>query len=208
MSAIHHIVFDIGHVLLHFDPASAYEEAIPDSDERSAFLSEICNVDWIAEQDRGRSWAEGENLLIERHPEKAALIRRFRTHWREMVPHAHDDAVATMRSLIAEGFDVTLLSNISADKFEEARALYPFQSEPRGATVSGAIGLIKPDPAIYRHHEETFGLEPEATLFIDDNARNIEAAQQCGWNVVHHRPGAAVAPLLQDFGLTLGTESS
>jgi 2-haloacid dehalogenase len=80
--------------------------------------------------------------------------------------------------------DVTMLTNFAADTFLQASEMYPFLNEPRGVTVSGLVGLIKPDEAIYRLHTQTFALEPGATLFIDDNPDNVKAAQDFGWQAV------------------------
>lgn len=184
MTEIRHIVFDIGKVLIHYDPELPFRRLIPDEDKRAWFLSEVCTPDWNIEQDRGRSWDEAEALLIERHPQEQDLIRAFRRHWREMVPHAHDDTVAVMQELIGAGRDVTMLTNFAADTFVEARASFPFLGQPRGVTVSGEVGLIKPDAAIYRLHAQTFGLAPAATLFIDDSPPNVEGAKAAGWQAV------------------------
>jgi FMN phosphatase YigB (HAD superfamily) len=88
-----------------------------------------------------------------------------------MVPHAYEDSVAIMDGLIDDGRDVTMLTNFAADTFVEARERFPFLNRPRGVTVSGEVRLLKPDRAIYELHAESFGLDPAATLFIDDSRR-------------------------------------
>ena len=181
---IRHIVFDIGRVLIHYDPHIPFSRLIPDDAERNWFFANVCTHDWNLEQDRGRKWEEAEALLIEAHPDRTEHIRAFRKYWHEMVPHAYEDSVALMEALIDDGRDVTMLTNFAADTFAEARKLYPFLNKPRGVTVSGEIGLIKPDPAIYEHHVAAFDLEPAATLFIDDSLRNVEGAKAAGWQAV------------------------
>jgi len=176
-----HIVLDVGKVLVHYDPHLGYTDLIPDEAERSAFLRDICSHDWNQEQDRGRSWEEAEAEAISRHPGSAELIRAFRKNWDRMVSHAYDESVAILRALVAKGHDVTLLTNFSADTFREARRRFPFLNENRGATVSGEVKLIKPDPAIYAHHTKAFGLTPAATLFFDDSPANVAAARDFGW---------------------------
>src|SRR5690606_11784195 len=94
MSEIHHIVFDIGKVLIHYDPELPFRRLIPDDGKRARFLGEICTGEWNVEQDRGRSWNEAEALLIDKHPDEEEMIRAFRRHWHEMVPHAYDGSVA------------------------------------------------------------------------------------------------------------------
>ena len=181
---VRHIVFDIGKVLIHYDPNIPYSRLIPDEAERNAFFETVCTHEWNLEQDRGRGWAEAEARLIDQFPDKAEQIRAFRTHWREMVSHAYDDSVDVMLDLIQQGRDVTMLTNFAADTFREAREMYPFLNIPRGVTVSGEIGLIKPDRAIYDAHAASFDLEPSACLFIDDSQKNVDGAIAAGWQWV------------------------
>lgn len=181
---IKHIVFDIGRVLIHYDPHIPFSRLIPDEAERNWFFANVCTSEWNVEQDRGRSWADAEALLVALHPEREDHIRAFRRHWHEMVPHAYADSVAIMEALIAEGRDVTMLTNFASDTFGEARLRFPFLTKPRGVTVSGDVGLIKPDAAIYERHATTFGLEPAATIFIDDAPANVAGAKSAGWEAV------------------------
>lgn len=184
MTEVRHIVFDIGRVLIHYDPNIPFSRLIPDADERKWFFDNVCTHDWNIEQDRGRKWQEAEALLIAEHPDHAENIRNFRRHWHEMVPHAYDDSVAIMVGLIETGHDVTMLTNFAADTLAEARLRFDFLDRPRGVTVSGDIGQIKPDRAIYDHHVAAFGLEPAATLFIDDSQKNVDGAKAAGWQAV------------------------
>lgn len=181
---IRHVVFDIGRVLVHWDPEIPYRRLIPDDRERAAFLAEVCTAEWNLEQDRGRSWADAEAELLAVHPGKEALIRAFRLHWHEMVPHALDETVTIYRRLIEQGADVTLLTNFAADTYEEAAERFPFLGEARGVTVSGRIAQIKPDRTIFEHHAATFALDPAATFFVDDNAANVAGACAAGWDAV------------------------
>jgi 2-haloacid dehalogenase len=199
---ISHIVFDIGKVLIAYDPEIPYLRLIPDEAERKHFLAEVCSPAWNIEQDRGRPWEEAEAELIAQHPEKASLIRAFREDWHHMVGPAMEDTVAIMRRFIAEGHDVTLLTNFASDTFQEAQKRFAFLNEARGVTVSGDAKLIKPDPAIYQLHAKTFGLEPERTLFIDDSLPNILAAHSCGWHGAHFTGAAALEEELGKFTFT------
>ncbi|WP_431321627.1 HAD family hydrolase [Rhizobium sp. YTU87027] len=181
---IEHIVFDIGKVLIHYDPNIPFSRLIPDEAERKWFFDNVCTHDWNIEQDRGRTWVDAEALLIEVHPDREEHIRAFRKYWHEMVPHSYDDSVAIMEGLIADGQDVTMLTNFASDTFREAQIRFPFLTKPRGVTVSGDVGLIKPDIAIYETHAKSFDLNPEKTIFIDDTASNVEGAKAAGWDAV------------------------
>jgi 2-haloacid dehalogenase len=203
MTEIRHIVFDIGKVLIHYDPNLPFQRIIPDPDERAEFFATICTHDWNIEQDRGRSWADAEDLLIDEFPEHEDNIRAFRQYWVEMVPHAYEDSVAIMTGLIASGHDVTMLTNFAADTFAEAREMYPFLNKPRGVTVSGEIGLIKPDVAIYQHHAKDFALEPAHTVFIDDSFPNVEGARAAGWKAVHFTGAEQLKADLRGLGISV-----
>lgn len=184
MSEIRHIVYDIGKVLIHYDPDLPFSRIIPDPAERRWFFDNVCTSDWNIEQDRGRTWEEAEALLIAEFPDHETSIRAFRQNWHEMVPHSYDDSVALMESLVDAGHDVTMLTNWASDTFREARGRFGFLERPRGVTVSGDVGLIKPDRRIYDLHVETFGLDPKASLFIDDSQKNVNAAIDAGWQAV------------------------
>ena len=184
MSEIRHIVFDIGKVLIHYDPDLPFSRLIPDADRRKWFFDNVCTHDWNIEQDRGRTWAEAEALLIADFPEQEDNIRAFRANWHEMVSHHYEDSVAIMLSLIEDGRDVTMLTNFASDTFAEARERFPFLNRPRGVTVSGEVRLLKPDRAIYDRHAKDFGLDPTASLFIDDSAKNVQGAIDAGWQAV------------------------
>lgn len=201
MNDIRHIVFDIGKVLVHYDPEIPYARLIPDEEERRWFLDNVCSHDWNLEQDRGRSWREAEAELIALYPEQAENIRAFRKHWPEMVSHAYDDAVAILEETIAGGHDVTMLTNFAADTFAEARKRYSFLNRTRGVTVSGEVGLIKPDREIYDLHARTFGLEPAATLFIDDSAPNVVGARAAGWQAVQFTGAERLRESLTELGI-------
>ena len=162
-SEIRHIVFDIGRVLIHYDPHIPYSRLIPDEAQRNWFFANICTHDWNIEQDRGRAWEDAEILLINDYPEQEELIRAFRKYWHEMVSHAYVESVAIMEGLIADGRDVTMLTNFAADTFKEARKLYPFLNSPRGVTVSGEYGTLGKGMHA--------GLPGHSFVLIDSNGR-------------------------------------
>ena len=203
MTEIQHIVFDIGRVLLHWDPELPYLDLIPDAERRRWFLETVCSPAWNAEQDRGRDWAEAEALLIEDFPEEQDLIRAYRARWHDMVPHAYDDVVEVLNRLIDDGHDVTMLTNFNDQTFTEVRARFPFLDRPRGVTVSGEVRLLKPEPEIYSRHAASFALEPSAILFTDDSPANVDAAQAAGWNAVLFRDADRLKTDLRGHGIAV-----
>ena len=198
---IRHIVFDIGKVLIHYDPDLPFSKLIPDAAERKWFFENVCTHDWNVEQDRGRTWEEAEALLIEKFPDQELNIRGFRKYWHEMVPHPYQHSVDHLERLIAEGRDVTLLTNFADDTFDQACEIFPFLKKPRGVTVSARVRLIKPDAAIYESHTKTFGLDPKATFFIDDSLPNVQAARAAGWNAVQFIGPEKLDEDMRSFGL-------
>ena len=201
MTSVKHIVFDIGQVLIHYDPDAAFRSLIPDAEERKWFFDNVCTSAWNIEQDRGRKWSDAEALLIADFPDREHHIRAFRQNWHQMITHSIDGSVEIMRKLIADGHDVTMLTNFASDTLREARERFPFLTESRGVTVSGDIGLIKPDKAIYDHHVEIFDLEPSATLFIDDSAKNVAGAKAAGWQSVQFVDSATLKADLNNLGV-------
>ncbi|MEO9874798.1 MAG: HAD family phosphatase [Anderseniella sp.] len=181
---IRHIVFDLGNVLLNFEPELAYLDLIPDQIERHAFLRDVCSRDWIIAQDRVHAWAPGEAELIARYPDRETLIRAFRERWHDMVPGPIADSVGMLETLSGNGLDVTALTNFNGETFDEASQRFDFFSLFRGMTVSGRVGLLKPEVEIFTHHAAGYDLVPEATLFIDDVAANVTAARNVGWHSV------------------------
>jgi 2-haloacid dehalogenase len=201
VNEIRHVVFDLGQVLIAYEAQRPFRRLIPDHDERARFFADVCTHEWNLEQDRGRTWQEAEEELIARHPGKADLIRAFRANWWEMIPGPIDANVEMVEDLIDRGIDVTALTNWAPDTFAEAEDKFPFLARFRGVTVSGRVGLIKPDAAIYRHHAGTFALEPSQTLFFDDNPANVAAALSLGWQAEQYVSTDTLSADLRRYGL-------
>lgn len=200
---IKHIVFDIGLVLIHWDPERPYRRLIPDEARRRWFLETVCTPAWNKEQDRGRTWADAEAELIAQYPEEAELIRAYRANWTEMVPHTLEGTPQILEALVAAGHDVTMLTNFNQETYQLARERFAVLDLPRGVTVSGEVGLLKPDRAIYDHHVRTFALEPGATLFFDDSPANVEGAIAAGWQARHFTGAERMRADLAALGVAL-----
>ena len=182
------LVFDIGNVLLHWDPDILFAKLIPDAMERAAFFRDILPPEWNIEQDRGRGWAEAEAERIALFPDQAPLIRAFRARWHEMIPRAINANVAVLEDAQAGGIPCYAITNFASDTFAEAQARFPFLSRFDGAVVSAQERLIKPDPAIFEVFLNRYDQRPEACLFMDDSAKNIAAARAMGFATIHVTP--------------------
>jgi 2-haloacid dehalogenase len=178
-------VFDVGNVLIRWDPFRVYREMIADEAERHWFLQNVCTAAWNLEQDRGRSWEEGVALLVASHPEWEAQIRAYDQRWHEAVPGLIEDSVAVLENLKARGDKVYAITNFSREKWAECLIRFPFLQSFDGVVVSAHERVIKPDPAIYRILFERYALTPQDCIFIDDSAKNIETARSLGMQGIH-----------------------
>ena len=197
------VVFDIGNVLLRWDPRNLYRKVFADEAQMEWFLREVCTTEWNIEQDRGRTWDEAVAHLVERHPDWEAEIRAFHERWHETVVGVFDDNVAVLERLIRAGIPIYAITNFSSDKFREAQGIYPFLKSFRGVVVSGDERLIKPDRAIFDLFFARYGLRPAECVFIDDSRHNIETAQALGMRTIHYAEPLDVAAALREHGIAI-----
>ncbi|HEY6706305.1 MAG TPA: HAD family phosphatase [Actinomycetota bacterium] len=178
------VVFDLGGVLIDWDPRYLYRKLLDGEAAMEEFLATVCTPEWNAEQDRGRPFAEGVAELVERHPVHAAAITAYHERWPEMLGGAVGGTVEVLAELRAAGVPVYALTNWSAETFGIARERFEFLEWFDGVLVSGEERMIKPDPAIFRLLLDRFGLDPEATFYVDDSEPNVEAAGRLGFDAV------------------------
>ena len=179
------VVFDLGNVLVRWNPRLLYEQLIPDSDELEQFFETVITHDWIREQDAGRPFEDGIALLATQFPHYHSEIRAFWERWEEMVPGAIEGTVAILSELKERETPLYALTNWSHETFPIARPRFPFFEWFDGIVVSGEIGLIKPDARIYHHLLERFGLAAGDCVFIDDSAANVAGAEAVGITGLH-----------------------
>jgi 2-haloacid dehalogenase len=197
------LVFDIGGVLLDWNPTYLYEKLIPDPQQRAHFLTEVLPPSWNVEQDRGRPWAVAEAERIAVYPQHAALIRAFRARWHEMIPAAIAANVAVLERATAAGIPTYAITNFAGDTFRESAARFPFLTLFRNVVVSGDEGLIKPDAAIFRLFLDRFALDAGDCVFMDDSGANVAAAASLGFHTVHVTPVTDLENALKRHGLSL-----
>ena len=173
-------VFDIGGVLLDWDPRHLYRRLFDDSGEMEQFLATVCTPAWNHQMDAGRLFGDAVAELTAAHPDQAELICAFDERWTETVRGAIAESVVVLADLKGAGHSVYAITNFSAEKFQVARRHWPFLNLFDGVLVSGEVRLTKPDPDIYRLFAETFGLALEACSFVDDNQTNVDAAADLG----------------------------
>jgi 2-haloacid dehalogenase len=178
------VVFDLGGVLIDWDPRYLYRKLLADEAAVEEFLATVCTPEWNAEQDRGRPFAEGVAELVERYPVHAATITAYHERWTEMLGGDIGGTVELLAELRATGVPLYALTNWSAETFGIARERFEFLSWFDGVLVSGEERMIKPDPAIFRLLLDRFGLDPQATFYVDDSPANVAAASELGFDVV------------------------
>ncbi|MCV0425584.1 MAG: HAD family phosphatase [Roseibium sp.] len=187
-SSITTVVFDIGNVLIEWNPEHLYRKLIPDEKDRKSFLETVCTPDWNIQQDLGRTWQEAIDTLSKKHPEKTDLITAYSERWHEMVPGEIHGTTKLLEELKAANCPLYAITNFSAEKFAEAQERFPFLKVSfRDIVVSAEEKLIKPDSRIYEVLLQRNGLEAETCLFIDDSLKNVEAARDLGMTAHHFK---------------------
>lgn len=202
MRGITAVVFDLGGVLVDWNPRHLYRKLFDDAAAMEDFLSRVCTPEWHGEADRGRSMAEGIALLCRQYPDMAPLIQAYDARWPEMFNGAIEGTVAIVNELKAAGCPLYALSNFPAEKFDEFEKVFDFIDAFDGILVSGREKLVKPDPRIYRLLLDRFGLRAEETVFVDDMPVNVEAARGIGLHAIRFQSPEQLRGDLHRLGLT------
>ncbi|MDT3404133.1 HAD family hydrolase [Mucilaginibacter terrae] len=184
--AINTIIFDLGAVLIDWHPHHLYNKIFTEPAQRDWFLENICTNDWNEEQDGGRALAEGTELRVKQFPEHEENIRVFYGRWVEMLNGPIDGTPEIFRQLKESGkYKIYALSNWSAETMEIAFSQFEFLDWFDGMVISGLEKMRKPEPVFYQLLLDRYSIKPEEALFIDDNKRNIIAAEKMGINSIH-----------------------
>lgn len=180
------VLFDLGKVLLDWSPRYYYERFFR-GDERALarFLDEVIAPEWIVAMDAGVPMSDAIAARAARFPADAGLIARWREGWPEMLRGEIAGTVAVLEELAGRGHRLYALTNFSRETWPIARARFGFLDRFADVVVSGEVGLVKPDPRIYRLAIERCRLAPARTVFVDDLPANVEAARAAGLHGLH-----------------------
>ncbi len=201
---INTIIFDLGGVLIDWNPKYLFEKIFDSKEEMEHFLNEICTPDWNEEQDAGRSIEEATNLLVQQHPEHANNIRAFYGRWPEMLGGVLEGTVTIFNKLKQKGiYKILALTNWSAETYPIAQQQFEFLNRFDGVVVSGTEKLRKPYTQFYQILLDRYQVQPNEALFIDDNLRNIKAAQAMGIDSIHFTTPEALVNELAMRGIIL-----
>lgn len=199
------VVFDLGGVLVDWDPRHLYRRLFDGDDEAMEwFLANVCNAEWNAEQDRGRPFAEGVAEATARFPEHRDLIRAYHERWEETLDGPIEATVGLLAELDARGTPLYALTNWSPETWPVALERFGFLRRFDGILVSGHVGVAKPDPAIFALLAERFGLEPGRTLLVDDSPDNVDVARALGFRALRFASPARLHAALAELGLLDG----
>jgi 2-haloacid dehalogenase len=197
------VVFDVGGVLLQWDPLLVYRQLIADPAELDWFLTEVCSPAWNSELDAGRSFDEACDELAERFPDHAELVHAWKRQ-DEMVAGEVPGTADLVQQLRAHGVPLYLLTNMPAEVFASRRATFPVLGLFEGAIVSGEEGVLKPSREIFDRLRDRFGVDPAESLFIDDGQINVDGAGAAGFHTHRFTDAASLAGVLVDYGLIDG----
>ena len=203
MTQIKNIVFDFGGVLVDWNPRYLYDKYFGDEQQAQWFLDNICLYSWNLQMDGGKPFAEGVAELQAEHPEWAEAIGIYHTRWVEMMGGEVEGTADVLRRLKEKGYGIYGLTNWSAETFPMIRDTYSVFGEFDGIVVSGEEHLLKPNAAIYHCLFERYNLQPEESIFIDDNADNVAAAKAVGMESVRFTDAATLVQQLAEFGIEL-----
>jgi 2-haloacid dehalogenase len=195
------IVFDIGNVLIGWDPMVLYRRLFEGDEEKSRwFLENVCTSAWNIEQDRGRSFKDAVALLSAAHPGWASHIAAYDTHWLETITGPIDGTVDILKELHGAGVPVYAITNWNDEKFALARGRFAFLNLFRDIVVSATERVIKPDPEIYAILCRRNGLQAADCVFIDDSEKNVHGARQAGMAGIHFVGAGDLRRRLSELG--------
>ncbi|MFZ5903729.1 MAG: HAD family hydrolase [Chloroflexota bacterium] len=207
-SSIKAIIFDFGGVLIEWDPRNLFRRYFDQPHQMEQFLAEVNFAQWNALQDRGRPFAEGIAELSSQFPHYADHIYAIGERWEETLGESIRGTVDILRQLKRAGYPLYALSNWSAETFPIARRRYDFFDLFDDIVISGEVGLVKPEPAIFTLLLDKIGRPARECLFIDDAEANIEQAGRMGFaTILFKSPEQLEADLMGLKLLTTGGDS-
>ena len=201
-NSIKNVIFDFGGVVMDWNPHYFFKDYFNDDDKMEFFLKNISTDEWNAEQDRGRTLAEGTEIQVAKFPQWEKELRAYYDNWTTMLRSDIPKNVEVLRKLEHSKYELFGLTNWSAETFPYALENYDFFEIFKGKiVVSGIEKLIKPDPKIWEVLLERYNIQTEESVFIDDNAKNIEVAKSLGFITVHVTENGDLEKELKDLGL-------
>jgi len=196
------VVFDIGGVLLDWNPRYLFRQLFSDDEaEMEHFLTHICSNTWNLLQDAGRPFAEAVVELSARYPDYSDYITAYDQRWEETIAGCFQDTVTILKTLQAQQTPLYAITNFSSEKFVLCQQRFDFLNDFHGTIVSGKVRLLKPDPAIYLRLLQDHDLQAEDCVFIDDSINNVRGAEAVGMHAIHFQSPQQLQQELNRLGL-------
>ena len=202
------IVFDLGGVLIDWNPRHLYRKLFQDETQMEWFLAEVCDPAWNLEQDRGRTFADAIEEAALRHPDQRAMIEAYHRRWEEMIAGEIEGSVAVLEELAAAGYELHALTNWSAETFPIGRARFAFLERFGTILVSGEERLVKPDERIYQLLLERIAHPAQRCVYIDDSDPNVAAAAALGFDAIRFTAPPQLRAALVERGLLADPEQA
>ena len=196
---IRNIIFDFGAVLVDWNPHYVYDPYFGDPEKAEWFVTNICTAAWNKELDGGKPFAQGVAELSAQYPEWKKEIELYHRDWKKMMGGAIPGMYELVSELKARGYGVYGLTNWASETFYTIIDDYPVFSLLDGMVVSGDVRLLKPDAAIFHCLLDKYGLKAEESLFIDDNAENVEGAAAAGLAALRFTDAASLREALSEI---------
>ena len=201
MGAVRGVVFDIGNVIVRWNPRTLYAKIFPDPAERDWFLTLVCTMAWHTAHDGGVSFADNRAVLLLQFPEHAQAIEAWELRWEEMFSGAIAETESVIEDLAARGVPMFGLSNMSHETVASTFALSPAFAHLKDTVISGREKVMKPGPQIFEILCERAGMAPGEMMFVDDSPLNIAAAAALGFDAFLFSDPASLRPALEQRGL-------
>jgi FMN phosphatase YigB (HAD superfamily) len=203
MVVIEAILFDVGNVLIEWDPRHLYRKLLPSEEAVEEFLSKICTLEWHFAHDQGVSFEENALPLKEQYPEHAELIDQWGGRYMEMAPQEVVGMSALVNRAKSVGLGIHGLTNMPTPTFPMLLERFPVMRQLETVVVSGDEKVCKPEPRIFELALERMGADADKVLFVDDSMPNIDAAKAMGFHVHHFSQSDHLARQLADLGVSL-----
>ena len=196
------VIFDLGGVLIDWNPEYVFRQVFEEEEEMRYFFEEVCTSEWNLQQDAGRPLKEATEEKVREFPEYEAAIRAYYGRWENMLGGAIQGTVRILEQIHARGAHrLYALTNWSHETFPVAQERFGFLQLFEGIVVSGQEKLAKPDHKIYHTLLNRYQARADASVFIDDNAHNVEAAKEVGLQAIHFQGAVPLKEELMGLGV-------
>jgi 2-haloacid dehalogenase len=199
------IVFDLGGVLIDWDPRHLFRKLFPDQEEMEFFLRTICSPAWNAQMDSGYPFEVAVAELSAQYPEYLYQIQAYYDRWEEMILGSFPETIEILEELKAAGYHLAALSNWSAETLPRVAVQFPFLDWFNPLVLSGGVKMVKPDPEIYHHLLNELKRPPGECIFIDDSYPNIQTAEELGFQSIHYSSAEQLREELVGLDLLSGS---